>query len=238
MPPIRRPAVPRRRRADDGEEEDSVVGEVEDDSLSEGSALSAGEEDGDGEVSDASLEDEKEHTSHTRSAKAQTKQAPAQSTSTSQDVQKSTPTFQVSAKSDAMLNGLSAPTAVDGLEELNFEDPVPDEAPSQVDTAKATEPETSVPKAPRNETYAQKARREHQDYIRERSTNPAFVPNRGGFFLHDDRSSMPPAFSAQSFPRGRGRGFDPGFHGPYDYYLDCISLANISQTSFIVRANH
>jgi hypothetical protein len=95
----------------------------------------------------------------------------------------------------------------------NAEEPQHDETTQREDllpeSMHAVNPQLNAPKAPRNETLAQKSRREHQEYLRERNSNPAFVPNRGGFFLHDDRSSTVPTFNGRSHPRGRGRGFDP-----------------------------
>ena len=218
MPPARR-LIPRRRRADEGEEEGSTVGDVEDDSLSEGSALSAGEEDGDGEASDASLDDEKEtaRASQAGSPNVPSKKAVVQGKQSpeSKQIPATAPTFTPSADHDAMLNGLKSPTTEDDHEELQFEDAAVDGAQSKV-AEQSPDPQINAPKAPRNETLAQRSRREHQEYLRERNTNPAFVPNRGGFFLHDDRSSAASAFSGRPFPRGRGRGFEPSMHGPYE----------------------
>ena len=44
-------------------------------------------------------------------------------------------------------------------------------------------------------------RKEHEEYKRKRDGDPSFVPNRGGFFMHDQRSSHD-----QNGYRGRGRG--------------------------------
>lgn len=219
MPLSGRRLAPRRRRADDGEEEGSIVGDLDEDSLSEGSAISLGEEDGDAEASDASLEDERETApdSRRRAPAAQSTQTVVAEDSppdiTASD--KSAPTFPSSADNDAMLNGLKVPTAVDGAEELHFDEPNADGGQLEAESARPTDPQTNAPKAPRNETPAQRSRREHQEYLRQRNSNPAFVPNRGGFFLHDDRSSNAASFNARPAPRGRGRGFDQGFHGPY-----------------------
>jgi hypothetical protein len=86
------------------------------------------------------------------------------------------------------------------MEEVHFDDPPP--------TVKDTVGDP-VPKAPRNESMAQRARREHQEYIKQRDANPAFVPTRGGFFLHDDRSATSHSLNGRQFVRGRGRSYGP-----------------------------
>jgi CASC3/Barentsz eIF4AIII binding len=217
MPPSRRRLAPRRRRADDGEEEGSVVGDVEDDSLSEGSALSVAEEDADAEASDASLDEDRDNTgtSQTRVQKVSSKETVIEKPiSFSKESGKLPPVSSSSADQDAMLNGLQASTAVEGVEELHFDDSAVADAEVISDRETAPGPQADAPKAPRNETLAQKSRREHQEYLKERDSNPAFVPNRGGFFLHDDRSSAVPTFSGRPYQRGRGRDIEPAFHGP------------------------
>ena len=51
-----------------------------------------------------------------------------------------------------------------------------------------------------------KRRREHEEYRKKRDADPAFVPNRGGFFMHDHRSAAPGQNGFRPFGRGRGRG--------------------------------
>ncbi|KAF4979041.1 hypothetical protein F66182_17310, partial [Fusarium sp. NRRL 66182] len=48
---------------------------------------------------------------------------------------------------------------------------------------------SAPPTESRRETFAERKRREHEEYIKARDENPAFVPTRGGFFLHDKRST-------------------------------------------------
>lgn len=219
MPPSRRRPAPRRRRADDGEDEDSVAGEVEEDSLSEGSAASLAEEDGDAEASDASLDDDNANPTHPPTLTATTgsnQKTGGEATSEAPvSASKPVPVFTASVENDAMLNGLKPASAVDGVEELQFDDPNSEPIHIEADPLRSTEPQPNAPSAPQNETPAQRSRREHQEYLKERNSNPAFVPNRGGFFLHDDRSSNIPAYNGRPFPRGRGRGYEQSFHGPY-----------------------
>lgn len=63
------------------------------------------------------------------------------------------------------------------------------------------------------ETPVERRRREHEDYKKQRDENPAFVPNRGAFFMHDHRHAGPAANGFRPFGRGRGRGERGG--GPF-----------------------
>ncbi len=57
-------------------------------------------------------------------------------------------------------------------------------------------------------------RNENDDYKRRRDEDPAFVPNRGAFFMHDSRQAPgPPGSTFRPFGRGRGRGARGGFAG-------------------------
>jgi hypothetical protein len=202
--------VPRRRRADDGEDETSIAGDVDDDSLSEGSAASLVDDDADGEASDGSLDDDERHdTEPSASPTANTKHpsAKSQANTDTKEPEQSNTAFSATADNHAMLNGLQASASA---EELHFDETPSEAAQPESDTP---EPQVNAPRGPRHETLAQRSRREHQEYIKERDANPAFVPNRGGFFLHDDRTSTAPAFNSRPSFRGRGRGFDQGSHG-------------------------
>ncbi|KAJ6782969.1 hypothetical protein PWT90_10611 [Aphanocladium album] len=57
-------------------------------------------------------------------------------------------------------------------------------------------------------------RNDHDDYKHRRDQDPAFVPNRGAFFMHDSRQAAgPPGSTFRPFGRGRGRGGRGGFAG-------------------------
>ena len=203
MPPTgSRRLAPRRRRTDDGEEEGSFVGDVEDDSLSEGSAASGVEDDVDGEVSDASAEDGLQDPSGGSNA-IQSAQEAINDTTGTQTHKPSQQAFSTTADTEAMLNGLKVSDDAPEPEELHFDEPTADTVENVVPSQ---HPTNEAPKAPRGETFAQKSRREHQEYVKERDSNPAFVPNRGGFFLHDDRSTPSQSFGSKPAGRGRGRG--------------------------------
>ncbi|KAJ0119323.1 hypothetical protein J7T55_013561 [Diaporthe amygdali] len=74
---------------------------------------------------------------------------------------------------------------------------------------------TSVPS---QEPPFERRRREHEEYRKKRDEDPAFVPNRGAFFMHDHRHAGPAANGFRPFGRGalsRGRGRGRGFGGPF-----------------------
>ena len=191
----------RRQRDDDGEEEGSVAGEVEDDSLSEGSAISNGDEDADIEGSETSDAEMEHNQTAVTEAPAINGHAP-QNGAVQQESTKthSNSAFKTSADTEAMMHGLKSENDQGTVEEVAFDDMAepPDEA-----VPEATQ---GPPKAPRNETILERNRREHKEYLKQRDQNPAFVPNRGGFFLHDNRSTTGTASNARPFLRGRGRG--------------------------------
>ncbi|ETI29461.1 hypothetical protein G647_01914 [Cladophialophora carrionii CBS 160.54] len=208
MPALRRKdllASRRRRRQDEGEEEESVLGDFEDDSLSEGSAVSNGEDEVEFEGSESSG-DERDP-AQTTAATTQTSAGQGQQKTPTEPVKDATrahdDAFKPAAETQAMQHGVNQGQQAQEAEQLQF-----DNLPTSAEAA-AAPAETVPPKAPRNETPAQRARREHQEYIRQRNADPAFVPTRGGFFLHDDRNSSSIAPNARPPARGRGRG-----HGP------------------------
>jgi CASC3/Barentsz eIF4AIII binding len=195
MPPIRQKnGIPsRRRREDDGEEEESFPGEVDDDSVSEGSVISPGDEDADGEGSDASGEDDESRPS------PKTKEQAVVAKS-SRIAQNGIAALKPSTETEVVLNGLKISATNDQPDEIHFEDIAADDgtlAESIVEGQNG---------ASKQDTTADKSRLDHQEYLRQRDTNPAFVPNRGGFFLHDDRSAPAHPNSFRAFGRGRGRG--------------------------------
>jgi hypothetical protein len=169
--------------------------------MSDGSALSIGDEDA--EVSDASEEAE-------LTVDGPRQQQPSKHTATDQHrpAQPEDSTSAVHPPADETTlraNGAKPAAGVNGQQELDFDATVGEDGAQHAD---GLQHPFEAPKAPRNETVAQRARREHQEYLKQRDSNPAFVPNRGGFFLHDDRSPNVPNFHNKTFPRGRGRGYN------------------------------
>lgn len=200
-PGSRRRLAPRRRR-DDEEDESSLVGDVEDDSMSDGSALSLGDEEA--EASDASDEHEVPGDKTRTPKDAKPTAAKRNSHKSSNNVDSVAP-FPSTADTPAMANGTKRSNGSKLESELHIDGTAPQDGTTAGDVP---QPPTETPRAPRRETAAQQARREHQEYLKQRDSDPAFVPNRGGFFLHDDRSPNVPTFHNKPFGRGRGRGFN------------------------------
>lgn len=190
----------RRRRDDDGEDETSAMGDAEDDSLSDASAISNADDDADAEPSDASADEESllpDSTQRNGSKDATTTQLGLVDTkiATTNGASKS------SVDIEAVPNGLKTNKAIGGAEELHFNE-IGDET-TAVDTAPAEgQPQGST----RQESFTERNRREHQEYLKQRDANPAFVPNRGGFFLHDNRTLSAGPLNLRYPNRGRGRG--------------------------------
>lgn len=186
MAPARRHKIgaSRRRREDEGEDEGSTMGHVEedDDSMSDGSLPShlGDDDDADAEGSDAS-EDERpvtQHSNATENGHARAGRAGKKNDSGEKlDVTfKPTLTATVS-DTGVMMNGLKI-SAGQEVEEIEFDS-----------MGKIERTPSAPPTESRRETFAERKRREHEEYIKARDENPAFVPTRGGFFLHDKRST-------------------------------------------------
>lgn len=227
----------RRRVADDREEEEeegSVAAGLEEDSLSEGSAISDADEDADAEGSDGDDVD--------ASTKDTSKAAPIanghKSNSDGSGVQMGTtstkPSFTVQmADTEAMMNGLRVSGEEDeGVAFENIGDSAEVQLPGEV-LQEPTETSNAV-------SLAEKRRREHEEYRKKRDADPAFVPNRGGFFMHDHRSAAPGQNGFRPFlrGRGRGRGISRGPYQPSRYVFNnsvpCTShtMLNVQQPDF------
>ena len=186
----------RRRREDEGEEEGSVAADIDDDSLSEGSIISNGDEDADVEPSDIS-EDEiaKAHQMAPRPMQLSQSLA-AEHRLVEPNSQMMDSKFVASSDTKAMMNGLQLADG-EATPEVQFDEIFANSAQVAVDAL------SSEAQALR-ETAAERYRREHQEYLKEKKENPAFVPTRGGFFLHDDRAAASTQNGFRAPARGRG----------------------------------
>ena len=200
----------RRRVEDDGEEEEgSVAAGVDEDSMSEGSALSDADDDADAEGSDGSdmsppRVDSKAdavangHQERLSDIAPQSRSAPPRS-----------PLAATMNDTEAMMNGLKVSSQVED-EGTNFEDlGKQPEGESQQGVAHDGPAEAFT-----SDSVGERRRREHEEYKKKRDADPAFVPNRGVFFMHDHRSAAPGQNGFRPFGRGRGRGRGPT-GGPY-----------------------
>ena len=203
-PGRKRLAASRRRIDEEGEDEDgSVAAGLEDDSMSETSAISDADEDADAEGSEVS--DTEVH---------QTSQVPQKTSvngrpkALAEEHQQGSAASKLSSfaaipkDTAAMMNGLSVGDNAEEAEEIHFDD-----------LARATDVQavTSIPApasavVPPVSNITERRRQEHEEYRKRRDADPSFVPNRGGFFMHDHRSLAPGPNGFRPFGRGRGRG--------------------------------
>lgn len=199
-PRVRKPLIKSRRRVtDEGEEEGSVTAGAEEDSLSEGSVVSDGDDDADGEGSDGS-EAGSPVTKDSEAIPVTNGHSQPASNNTNK-----TPLPVVAGDTAIMMNGLKIGDDTEG-EVIHFEDFV--EAPVQSNQEAASGLQAQGASSLTNP--GERLRREHEEYKKRRDADPAFVPNRGGFFMHDHRSAAPGQNGFRPFGRGRGRGRGAG----------------------------
>ncbi|EAW09177.1 uncharacterized protein ACLA_033800 [Aspergillus clavatus NRRL 1] len=194
----------RRRRDEEGEDDASLEGELEDDSMSEGSVIShPDEDDADGEGSD---ESDAETTSSPRVDRINGHQVNSRIPESSQQSRRrhsASPgkALLATAVSDteAMMNGLTISDQTSEVAEIHFDDLKGESRQQTGRTPSAPPTET------KRETFAERKRREHEKYAKERDENPAFVPTRGSFFLHDKRSTELGANGYRPFNKSKSR---------------------------------
>ncbi|KAF2137257.1 uncharacterized protein K452DRAFT_236245 [Aplosporella prunicola CBS 121167] len=185
MAPPRRRDLLRRRRRD--AEEDEGATERADESQSEASLLS--DEDADADASDLSdAESVATRNGHARRSNGRAK-APEPAS-----------TFAPMADTEAMMNGLDIGHDDDGVDFEALGGEAAQEAPAVARSAPAQ------PAGAKQETMAERRRREHEEYKKKRDEDPAFIPNRGAFFMHDHRSAGANQNGFRPYGRGRGRG--------------------------------
>lgn len=86
---------------------------------------------------------------------------------------------------EAMMNGLNIADRAGDVTEIQFED-FGKEGRNGLARAPSAPPGDT-----RRDNIAEQKRRDHDEYTKARNEDPAFVPTRGGFFLHDKRSTGP-----------------------------------------------
>jgi hypothetical protein len=216
MASLRRKLFMSRRRVDDEGEEDGgpdATGQ-DDDSLSEVSALS---DDADGsERSRQNSTSPELHRAETNGhAISSYKLTSADGVSSKEQVNnQDKTTTNGSTDTDMMLNGLKISEEHGIGDAVNYDDLQLD------DITSTTADPTSTLKYTAQMDQAQEGpvdrrRREHEEYKKKRDADPAFVPNRGAFFMHDHRHAGPAANGFRPFGRGRGRGGRGGIGGPF-----------------------
>jgi hypothetical protein len=205
----RRDLIRRRRRsADEGEDDVSVATEHFDDSQTEASLPTDAEDDADADYSDLSEAVATDQAAAASTGKEKNNSSPKarrprQGKKTNRALAKTarneTP-FAVLTDTEAMLNGLKISEGAVTDEAIDFEALGGHDRPVGV-----APPVRPVSAGGRRETPAERRKRESEEYRQKRENDPAFIPNRGPFFMHDQRSANPGQNGVKPFGRGRGR---------------------------------
>ncbi len=203
--PRRQNLLRRRRRVEDeGEDEESLpTGDVND-TQSEATIQSDVDQDGDADDSDLSEPDmpgslgPEEAAGKANGAVKGDK--PTQDSSVEPSLSQPGGPFTAIKDTETMMNGLKfIDPPSQQVEPLDFDAMGADDSSGQAGAgADATQEQT------RQETVAEKRRREHEEYKRKRDTDPTFIPNRGAFFMHDPRTATPGQNGFRPFIRGGG----------------------------------
>ena len=191
------------------------------DSQSEGSIMSHAEEEdfdgsntgkpaeGEGEGTDSAQANPEAASTGSRLKKARkSRKKPGKKSKDGAEHPQAQASFKAMADTEAMMNGLKI------SEEDQAEEEVLD-----FDTMGQTGATASATHGANGHagTLPERQRREHEEYRKKRDSDPAFIPNRGNFFMHDTRGqpndqAPPPRGAWQG--RGRGRG-GAGVGGPF-----------------------
>ena len=222
--PRRKNLIASRRRLEEDEEEEegeSVAAVAEEDSSSEDSVISDADDDADAEGSDASDTATPKRSPIKRRALADRLLDTANGTTEEAAAASNKLPFTAAmADTEAMMNGLKLSEGGEEVEEIHFDDLGPHTGviPPLGSTS------NDQPTSERTESLVERRRREHEEYKKKRDADPAFVPNRGGFFMHDHRSAAPGQNGFRPSGRGRGRGRG-GISGPYSPTRYTLSLS-------------
>jgi len=202
MGATRRNGLAARRRTDDeGEEDGNFAATAEDDSLSEPSIPSDVDDDADadGEASESSGRGTPNKSGRQNGKKRGGKNG--------RQAHLTKPAQVASALGDeeTVTNGLNTPVQDEAAEEIHFDDLGGESINAVALVGLPVVAET--PESPaRAESLIERKKREHEEYKQKRDADPAFVPNRGGFFMHDQRSHYSTQNGFRLAFRGRGRG--------------------------------
>ena len=215
----------RRRIGDEGEEDDGPV--IVADSQSEGSVLSDADDDNVSSVAEAgatasngggTAESKSEGSTAngakgSKKARKPRKKGKKVKEQADEPVNGEQPTtsFKAMADTEAMINGLKIDESAQAQDAIDFET-------MDRDTTIAPAVGAPTPGTDNRERALPPQRREHEEYRKKRDADPAFVPNRGNFFMHDTRAQnygpAPQIMRGGFASRGRGRS-GPNVGGPF-----------------------
>ncbi|KAL2862951.1 uncharacterized protein BJX67DRAFT_276628 [Aspergillus lucknowensis] len=192
----------RRRREDEGEDEGSLDGEVEDDSLSEGSVISQqDDDDADGEGSDESDDD---NISTKNPANRQINGRVPDGHRGSRRRHSASPRKSALATAvsdtDVMMNGLRVIDDGKGVTEIHFDD-------LRGDLNQTRRTPSAPPTEATKEQSSDKKGRELEKTVKDKEEDPTSVPKRGSFFLHDQRSTEAGANGQKPYGKSKTRPF-------------------------------
>ena len=233
----------RRRIQDEGEDDDAGAVDLGDESLSETSLLGVGDANLDADDSDSDLDTN--HVTQPSASKAEVtrttkssrrRKIAAVKTDPPKQLPQAPPVAQAffhTTDTDAMLNGLKVPEDGAQGEAIDFEDTLSAIA-IHIPTQRTVLEVSRLGASGRRQSVAEQRSKEHEGYKAKRESNPASVPNRGGFFMHDHRHD-PHGFGSVGKGRGRGRGimtnsYTSSGYGPKTYihhlfvYLSLIAI--------------
>jgi len=195
-------AAIRRRVEDEGDEEGGLDAlDLDDESLSEGSIISDDEEAREGDdISPSTIESgsSPEISKTNGNGPRQPKNVKSKASNGISNKQLTNGNSDM----DMMLNGLKISDQNGSAEEVNYEDlrddtDLVEPSPAIVDSNAQMDQPQELPH--------ERRRREHEEYRKKRDADPAFVPNRGAFFMHDHRHAGPAANGFRPFGRGWSR---------------------------------
>ncbi|KAL4882361.1 hypothetical protein BJY04DRAFT_206955 [Aspergillus karnatakaensis] len=187
----------RRRRDDEGEDEGSLDGELEDDSLSEGSVISQqDEDDADGEGSEESEDD---NVSIDNPDKHQTNGRSSHSPRRRQSASPKKATLATTmSDTETMLNGLKISGDGKGLPEMHFDD-------MREELGQTRRTPSAPPTEGMRESFTERKRVDNEKPVKGKGEDPTAVPTRGSFFLHDKRSTESATNGHKPFSKSKSR---------------------------------
>ncbi|KAG6036036.1 hypothetical protein E4U41_005832 [Claviceps citrina] len=214
MPAPRRRRIGHRRRVEDEGDDDGRAEalDLDDDSLTEGSIS----DDDAGQDSDTSNIDEASPTSPHGATKPSNGAAVKGSlarTSGNGVIPGTNGKAKKVSDTEMMLHGLPVDDKAAPLPELQYDQVV--SSPPKSPSAPVVVSSASAMRQQQPGAQVERRRQEHEDYKRRREEDPAFVPNRGSFFMHDHRHAGPAGNGFRPFGRGRGRGGRFAVGGPF-----------------------
>lgn len=182
----------RKRREEDGEDESSLAGDIEDDSLSEASLDSHQEE----EDADAEGSESEDMATATGTEQPNGGKTNGQATRHASALPTKLGLKATVSDTEALLNGLQiSDTPEEDRSHLM-------DQPMGLQTGRTP---SAPPTESKREAQASRKRRDHDKPAKERAQNPTFVPTRGDFFLHDKRSTETGPNNQRSSNKGKSR---------------------------------